>query len=150
DMQLSPVSLGAEMLVDALPHAWSMLVHLAGEGAASKLTCSETGPDSIQVAGTYEGERAVTRFSFDMQHCPEQPRPFAYSINGHRVDRIIEPASYAMSFNGNDVTTPIRDPLAARIERIVTLVSENAYNSDLDKQVLETQLLEKSIEVLSA
>ena len=85
-----------------------------------------------------------------MRHCPEQPRPFAYAINGNRVDRVIEQPSYAMSFRANGQDTPVRDPLAARIARILTLISENAYNSALDKQVLETQLLEQSIEVLSA
>jgi len=150
EMHLSPTSSGTDMLVDALPHAWSMLCHLAGAGEISRLETTASANNRLTLEGVYEGQQGATRFRFGMQSCAEQPRPFAYSINNCRVDREIDLADYSMSFRTDTDTAPLRDPLAARISRILTLIPQNAYNSVLPTQVLETRLLEQSIEAVNA
>jgi hypothetical protein len=150
EMRLSPTSTGPNMIIDALPHAWSMLCHLAGPGELRSIERTHTAEGELTLAGEFAGHTGITRFSFGMKHCPEQPRPFAYSINGCRVDRILDLEGYAMSFSASGRSAPLRDPLAARIAKVLTLISQNAYNSALRQQVLETRLLKQSIEVSTA
>ena len=149
-MHLSPTSTGSNMVVDALPHAWSMLCHLAGEGMLRSIHRVSAADGQLALAGEYEGPNGATEFLFELQHCPDQPRPFAFSINGCRVDRAIDPADYSISFTAGDRIVPLKDPLAARISRIINLVSHKTYNTGLRQQVLETQLLQQSIEVAKA
>jgi hypothetical protein len=150
EMLLSPTSSGPNMVIDALPHAWSMLLKLAGPGELRTLARTHTADSELTLAGEFEGHNGITRFSFEMKRCPEQPRPFGFSINGCRVDRVLDLEDYSMSFSAAGRCAPLRDPLAARIEKVLTLISQNAYNNALRQQVLETRLLKQSIEVSTA
>ena len=138
------------MVIDALPHAWNMLCHLAGPGELRSIEKTHAADGELTLAGEFEAHNGITRYSFEMKRCPEQPRPFAYSINGCRVDRVLDLGDYSMSFSAAGRCAPLRDPLAARINKVLTLISQNAYNNVLTQQVLETRLLKQSIEVLTA
>jgi len=148
EMNLSPTSKGVDMIVDALPHAWSMLYELVGEGEIEEIKAVFSGEKSLKISGFYHHEKAMTEFHFTMKTQSQQPRSFSYAINGNLVERIVDLSSYMMSFKAKNGIFPLRDPMEARIRKILTLIEKKSYNDAHRRIIVETELLNQSIKAL--
>jgi len=86
------------LVVDAAPHAISLLQALAGHGSVEDAVARESaelaGLDLRFLWATPTGRIPV---ELELRQCPEQPRPAGYAINGHWADREVELPRYAMS-----------------------------------------------------
>ncbi len=151
EMELSPASTGRSMLIDAMPHAWSMLTTLAGAGRLEDLTVSFTGSDRCAITGAYAHARGRSSLRIALVNHPQQPRPFAYAVNGCRVERLIDPKDYAFKFKTENGVFPIADPMETRVRRALAYLAVepygvDSYNDDIVRMTLDMDLLAKTME----
>ena len=78
----------------------------------------------------------------------KQPRSFSYAINGDLVERQLDVDGYTMSFRAKNEDFSLRDPMKARIGKILTLIEKKSYNVSLRRIISETELLNQSIKAL--
>lgn len=151
EMELCPASKGKDMLVDAMPHAWSMITALAGKGKLETIKASFSSPQKCDVHGVYSHSHGQCDFRIKLSNLSRQPRPFGYAINGARVDRIINIQDYSMSFQTDSGIYPIEDPVEKKIKKLLTyLKNKNDFSRIQQKTIdfisLEMDLLVKTIE----
>jgi len=112
-MRLSPTSLGAAMLPDALPHPLSLLQALVpGVGELCDIrVVIDADETEAHVAFVYRaGERRVD-CDIELVRCVRQPRPAGYGINEHFADRTVELPAYALRFLAVNGQVDVPDPL---------------------------------------
>jgi hypothetical protein len=113
EMRLSPSSTGYEMLVDAMPHALSLLGAAVGHRSEPL--------DAVVIQG--ESSRVDVRFSYPgamldvdcrvlLETCVAPPRPAAYGFDGDLAHRVISEPGYRLSFRSDDGReVPFEDPM---------------------------------------
>ena len=148
EMEMSPASSGKNMLPDSMPHVWSILTAIAGPGKLADFKISFPNPGRCDMRGTYNYARGSCDLKVTLQRHAQQPRPLAYAINHCRVERIIDPADYSMSFKAATGTYPIGDPLEKKVKRILQNLTNAARGQDIHQQSLVTITLE--MELLAA
>jgi hypothetical protein len=124
-LELSPAAPGPMLVADSAPHLIALLQRLgadgriadvrgwiAGDGQAAEVRCT------VWIAGREVEAILVLRV------CPEQPRPAAYEIDDRRVDRVIAPDGYRISFRSGAVEVAIPDPLETSVAGFVTAARE--------------------------
>ena len=151
EMELSPASTGRSMIIDAMPHAWSMLTTLSGAGRLEDLTVSFTGPERCTITGVYSHARGSSTLRIALVNHPQQPRPFAYAVNGCRVERIIDVKDYSFKFKTENGVVPIADPMETRIRKALAYLAVepygmDSYNDDIVRITLDMELLAKTME----
>jgi hypothetical protein len=151
DMELCPSSSGRSMLIDAMPHAWSMLTALAGRGRLESIQVTFSNEQQCDVHGVYLHAQGSCIFHVTLRNRTEQPRPFGYTINGYRVDRVIDTKDYSMSFKTDSGVYSIADPLEKRIKKVLTSLKNKTCLPTIQKETLaliflEMDLLVKTIE----
>jgi len=131
-----PGRAGRERLViDAAPHALSLLQALVGPGRVEGASASAPAPAraaggpplaALDLRFTWRTARIATRVELTLRQCPEQPRPAGYAINGAWADREVELPSYAMSLVSRETPArrvPLPDPLDAHVADFVAGVA---------------------------
>ncbi|MCO5172414.1 MAG: Gfo/Idh/MocA family oxidoreductase [Planctomycetes bacterium] len=119
EMWLSPMTAGADAVVDAGSHLISMLQALLGPGDMDdvEVTSEDAGGDRLEVACTYVHAAGATRAALRLGRCPAPPRPAGYALDGRAVERRIELPSYRFTFEAADGrAVPVPDPLVASVE----------------------------------
>ena len=120
------------LVIDAAPHAISLLQALAGHGRVEEARAGEPrgAGDSplaaLDLQFTWASAAGRTRVRLELRQCPEQPRPAGYAINGAWADRVVELPSYAMSFAARQRpvrAVPLDDPLDAHVADFVAGVA---------------------------
>ena len=125
------------LVIDAAPHAISLLQALVGHGRVEAASASvPAGADASAGAGgglaaldlsfLWRSARLATQVELALRQCPEQPRPAGYAINGAWADREVELPSYAMSLvsrEGPPRRVPLPDPLDAHVADFVAGVA---------------------------
>jgi predicted dehydrogenase len=120
------------LVVDAAPHALTMLRALVGGGrveAARATRPADAGSGSAASGSAASGGAASGRAALDLtftwrhaagetevllrlRQCPDQPRPAGYGIDGAWVERRVALPEYAMSLVTRDGrSAPLTDPL---------------------------------------
>jgi predicted dehydrogenase len=150
EMTLSPSSKGAFMLVDALPHAFSLLLEIKGLGQLENLSVEKASEEKFKIAGVYTNDSGPCSFQIFLENCIEQPRPFSYKINDCEVKRVLDLERYAMSFSAKNALFPLIDPMILRVKKSLNLRDKNAYNGAFSKIIEETKLLEQSVKSLNS
>lgn len=132
-----PGRVGREHLViDAAPHALSLLRALVGPGRVEGASASAPAPApaigggpalaALDLRFTWRTAELATRVELTLRQCPEQPRPAGYAINGAWADREVELPSYAMSLVSRESPArrvPLPDPLDAHVADFVAGVA---------------------------
>jgi hypothetical protein len=134
EIELSPARSGPEMILDAAPHALSMLEALTGPGVVVAPRSEFVGGDprrlllsfgyrSEEGGGASASEIGVTcRFSTTER----PPRPAAYALNGHKVRRRIELKGYHMYFETGERSVALEDPLQLLVDDFLDKVATGA------------------------
>jgi predicted dehydrogenase len=121
-MHLSPGSRGAAMVPDALPHPLSMLQVLCPDPAArvERVRHSWPGDDrELIVEFFYTARQGTIDCRVALRHCPEQPRPAGYAIDGCGVERRIVMPGYRLFFDAAHGSIEVADPLSALVTDFV-------------------------------
>lgn len=112
---------GPAMIVDSGSHPISMLLALCGPGTMQDIRVTTLDRARGRLGFTFDWAHAAGRCatSIELTCCPKPPRPASYAIDGRKVDRLIDPATYAFTFAEAGVdsprTVPVRDPLTASV-----------------------------------
>lgn len=125
-MHLSPRSTGLAMLVDALPHALSMLAALLPDPQAIL--------DEIDVQLGDSGRRASVCFTYaaaggrvaaqvHLQRAEQQPRRAAYALDDRVARRVVQLPSYAMALESEAQRIPLPDPTPLLVRSFLDAVA---------------------------
>ncbi len=121
-MWLSPQSTGKDMIIDAVPHALSMLYALFGAGRIQDVRCDSPSNDpdrDLQIVFDYLHATGDCTVSLGLNSTDAQPKPAAYAINQQRVDRHVELPDYLISLRSSDKQVPIVDPLMCSVKNFL-------------------------------
>ena len=124
------------LVIDAAPHALSLLQALVGHGRVEGASASAPaaapaaagGPPlaALDLRFTWRSAQLATRVELALRQCPEQPRPAGYAINGAWADREVDLPAYAMSLVARETPArklPLPDPLDAHVADFVAGVA---------------------------
>jgi len=115
-MRLSPISAGAPMIPDAVPHALSMLQAIApaADVRIERLRFSTRRPDAPELSIGFEyragGHKIETEI--DLIQSEETPKEAGYAINGRSARRLVRTSDYAILFASGARLVDVPDPLA--------------------------------------
>lgn len=109
-IRLSPLSAGADMIPDSVPHGLSLLHAVLGAGTVHDLSF-ENGPGSLGISFTYASSFSDCEVSMLLVQEKQQPRTFSFGFNGLVAERCIDMASYEISLAFGEKQAPIPDPL---------------------------------------
>jgi NAD(P)-dependent dehydrogenase (short-subunit alcohol dehydrogenase family) len=128
-MGLTPEGRGRKLLEDALSHPLSLLqgLHGARDGAAAglRLANARIRPwrAGYTLAWTVEGPHGRTEVEVLLDPAAVSPKPAWYALDGARVDRRIDSASYRMSLEGPERSLPLPDPLTQHIASVTATLA---------------------------
>jgi predicted dehydrogenase len=117
------------LVVDAAPHALSMLRALVGGGRvldarASRPADVEPGRGALDLSFRWGHAGGATDVVLRLRQCPEQPRPAGYAVDGAWVERRVSQPGYVMSLVAPDGRSePLRDPLDVLVAGFVADVA---------------------------
>lgn len=123
---LSPMTVGADAVVDAGSHLISMLQALLGPGALEDVEVTGEDEERLQVTCVYAHAGGSTTAALRLGRCLAPPRPAGYALDGRAVERRIELPAYRFTFEAHDDptrTVPVPDPLVASVEDFLSSVS---------------------------
>jgi hypothetical protein len=104
------------MIRDAFPHVASLMVAIGGSGVPLDVVCnrnSDAGVLDLEFTVTNAGGGPL-RIRARFTHCPRQPRPAAYAIDGQWLRRRLGPG-YVISMQAGAREWTIEDPLAQSV-----------------------------------
>ncbi len=129
-MRLSPTGVGREMLTESLSHLLSLL-------QATLPLDDSTLVDDVRFESTVTTEATQMRLDFRMRtashtcqaglelvHCPQQPRPAWFALDGARFARELELPQYHWRFRHAQGTDSIGDPQADLVYSFVQIIKE--------------------------
>lgn len=119
---MEPFGNNRTMLEEALPHANSMLIALAGIGEENNVIVSKNSVVKVEL--DYSAEQKCHAV-FEFRNKEERPRNFRFSINDKLFERVLG-SNYEQSLVCGSKTIKIEDPLAASIQRFVSSISGGA------------------------
>jgi Oxidoreductase family, NAD-binding Rossmann fold len=128
-MRLSPAEPGPSTLRGSLSHFLSVV-------QAEWPVTAETSVEDLSFAGTGGEDGLVTSFRLrnrpsdgcgaecrlELIVCPDQPRPAWLEIDDLRMERVVDMATYSISFVSADRTSPADDPTKSLVYRFAELV----------------------------
>lgn len=139
-MLMCPISVGAEMVLDAMPHVFSMLYSLVGKGYIKNVDCLFSKQEKrLQLEFVY-GHEYETKVKCNFMQLKEQPKPAKYSINNCEVSRHVETSNYQIYFWGNERKIKIADPLQSLIQHFINNI-QNSNMTDTKKLINNMQQL---------
>ena len=139
-MLMCPISIGAEMVLDAMPHVFSMLYSLVGKGDIKEVDCLFSDKEKhLQLEFVY-GHQYETKVKCNFMQLKEQPKPAKYTINNYEVSRHVETSNYQIYFWGNGKKIKIIDPLQSLIEHFINNI-QNSKMIDTVKLINNMQQL---------
>ncbi|BBM81855.1 Gfo/Idh/MocA family oxidoreductase [Candidatus Uabimicrobium amorphum] len=139
-MLMCPISIGREMVLDAMPHVFSMLYSLVGKGDIKKTECLFSEKEKcLQLEFVY-GHQYETKVKCTLIQLEEQPKPAKYTINNYEVSRHVEASNYQIYFWGNGRKIKVVDPLQSLIQNFIHNI-RNSNLSDTTKLINNMQQL---------
>ena len=126
DMWMGPTSIGPKIVLDAAPHCLSVLEALTGVGEVVAAEASFATPGVLELRFRYQHSGGSVAVCCHYTETPAPPRPAAYAINGHRVDRAIRQPGYQQFFRAGDREAALPDPLPLLIRRFVETADSGA------------------------
>ena len=134
-MLLCPEKTGIEMISDAAPHFFSMLLALCGIGKVVSPQVRIQG-NNAEVWLSYEHTHGEVHTYLKLHHHLGQPKPATYAINNCVVERRIIMDGYRLSLGSPDGRqVALRDPLEALVEAFAHKISTDVPP---DNELLQT------------
>jgi hypothetical protein len=139
-MRLSPQCGGIEMIVEAVPHALSLLYCVCGAGNISNLTTTVRADEmTIYFEYACAGPGCSAEIRLTSQY--KQPRDFSFGFNGNIVTRSLELERYDIYFNYRDRSRKIEDPLDLSIKDFISAVTGGKAPLIGRAHIIDTTLL---------
>ncbi|MDO8625651.1 MAG: Gfo/Idh/MocA family oxidoreductase, partial [Candidatus Diapherotrites archaeon] len=144
---------GTGLLMDALPHANSMLIGLCGAGTAQRLAVRKVSESAITVVFDYDCPPGRVKVQFELVFNANTPRNLFFAVNDREFRRVVL-EKYAQALQSDGRLIPIEDPLRVSIRRFVNAVQDRGsvplipkesvlHNAVLTDQVLKEYLRER-------
>ena len=133
-MWLAPQSEGHMMIVDTFSHVLSMLYILVGAGKINSVESNfhqRKETQDLRIELEYLHARGDTHVCVSLCSSDTFPKPAAYAINGHRVDRHVELPNYLISLCSSDKQMPIVDPLESSIKNFIGSIHSKASSDEV-------------------
>jgi hypothetical protein len=116
------------MVEDSLSHLLSVVQAVVPVDARTRLDAvrwAGRGPQSgrLVLDATLADPFPPLAVRCELAHQPAQPRPAWIELDGGRIERLIDPAGYAISFRRDGRTLVVRDPLARLVYRFVSFLA---------------------------
>jgi len=120
-MILSPESRGSAMIPDAVPHLWSLLYALAGDGRVEDPAAhyADASGEDLSLRFAYRHDAGETLVSCRLLSTPARAKPAAYAINGCWAHRQVTLPDYAMRFVCEERSVAFDDPLELLVRDFV-------------------------------
>ncbi len=143
-MRLSPQCGGREMIVEAVPHALSLLYCVCGKGDIRNLRAT-AGADAMTVCFDYAaaGPGCTAEIRLTRQH--RQPRDFSFGFNGKIAARSLELKRYEIYFNHEGRSAKITDPLDLSVQDFISSVRQGKEPLIGRAHIIDTTLLLRHI-----
>lgn len=151
EMTMSPPVRGAAMLPEALPHPVSLLVALGATGPVSNVQSrwSQTR-DALDLRFTAAAaDNHQIDVSCGFRQVVTQPRDAAYAIDGCRVDREVDLATYAIRLRADGRSIDVTDPVRLSVQRFLDRVRRNDYHRHTAPLYANVQMLDELAAALS-
>lgn len=144
EMRLSPTVRGTRMVLDSASHPLSMLYALvgAGEVESPRAQFSDAERSRVTLEFSYVHSTGAVEVVCRLAMRLNPPRPAAYAINGHAVDRGIEFPHYRLFFEGGGRRVAIEDPLELLVRDFVKRVRSGSP-LDAEEVILGMRGLER-------
>lgn len=123
-IRLSPTVCGKKMILDSVPHALSMLYDVFGDGKLDQMRMKAEFK-KMNFGFRYLHSRGACAVEIDLVHTPHQPRDFSYGFNRKIIHRMLNLATYEISFAYSENKTKIKDPLALSVQDFIAAVTYN-------------------------
>lgn len=158
-MGLTPEGQGRKLLEDSLSHPLSLLqrLHGAEDGRAAGLECEGVEIDrwrsGFRLVFSVRGPRGTTRCEVELDPAAISPKPAWYSLDGERLDRRIDPATYAMQLAGPERACALPDPLTAHLAAVTRVLAATLSGSPappVDELLERATLLDRLLAAFDA
>ncbi len=133
-MWLAPQSDGDTMIVDTFSHVLSMLYALVGAGKINNIESNfqlRNENQDLKIEFQFLHARGDTHVCVSLCSSDTFPKPAAYAINGHRVDRHVELPNYLISLHSSDKQMPVVDPLESSIKNFIGSIHSKATSDEV-------------------
>ena len=133
-MWLSPQSEGDKMIIDAVPHALSMLYTLVGAGKINNIESNfnlHINEEALCIDFDYIHATGDTRVTISLASSTTLPKPAAYAVNDLRVDRHVELPNYLISLCTTDKQIPVIDPLECSIKNFISSIHSKCASDEV-------------------
>lgn len=133
-MWLAPQSQGSTMIIDAVPHLFSMLYCLVGNGRINNIDSNYHAAQQnqdLQIEFDYLHALGDTRVAITLASSDSFPKAAAYAINGLRADRHVELPNYLISLQSAKDQLPVEDPLVCSIKNFISTIYSKASSDEV-------------------
>lgn len=142
-MRLSPLCTGKEMILEAVPHALSMLYTVCGTGMFDTITVDHPHKEHLTLQADYLSPKAVVTVEIELIRNEHPPRELAFGFNDLIVKRTIEMDSYDIFFTYGKQASKIVDPLMLSVKDFIAAVREKREPLIGKPHIIDTTLLLK-------
>jgi len=143
-MRLSPLCSGREMIVEAVPHALSLLYCACGKGEISTITIAARN-DEMTIYFDYASNGPACAVEIHLTSQRKQPRDFSFGFNGKIVKRSLDLERYDICFNYAGRICKIADPLELSVQDFITAVRDRKAPLIGKAHIIDTTLLLRQI-----
>lgn len=128
EMLLSPITIGASMVLDSVSHPLSLLEALTGSGGVEspEAVFVDGDPGNLRLEFTYAHAGGAVEARCRFITTAEPPRPAGYAVNGLGVERRIEVPSYEITFESAGRSVEVEDPVEVRVRDFLEEVRAGA------------------------
>jgi len=143
-ISLSPLCSGRQMIVEAVPHALSILYHIYGAGIIEGLAV-ESRKKKMALRFQYVADDTACNVLINLEQNKRQPRGFSFGFNENIVRREIDMETYRISFAHKNDTLIVPDPLELSVKDFLAAVREQREPLIGKQHILSTMRLLKQI-----
>ncbi|MGD2272697.1 MAG: Gfo/Idh/MocA family oxidoreductase [Desulfobacterales bacterium] len=143
-MHLEPICSGKEMILDALPHALSILHFVLGAGEIHGLEVAK-GAEKISMRFDYHCNKNRCETHVRLESKEQQPRNFKYGFNHKIINRVLELDTYTIYFRYQNRRIKISDPLELSVRDFMAAVGEQREPVIGKSHIISSTMLLKKI-----
>ena len=153
-MRLSPSRPGANMLIDALSHPFSLLQALRPaekmDVVAPRFSTHDPAAEALTLGFRYMADGEAVDVSVELTVGADSPREASLAVNGRWAHRLIRTRDYALFFASNARVVDLPDPLALHLARFVAALKSDpprvsaAENTRIRQRMSALDLLGKA------
>lgn len=144
-IHLSPACTGREMIIEAVPHALSILYAVFGSGTIIAPEVHALQEDQMIIDGEYRARHSRLSIRIELRGGSAPPRRLAFGFNGMIVERRLHLDNYDIFFNYATRTRRIADPLDLSVRDFLAAVREGREPLIGKSHIMNTTLLLRNL-----